>query len=1492
MPQRRRLLRVVFPAAVALAAAGMLAEAKSQQPQTGLAAAPLSRFGGDRDGDARLDGNDRSRPADIGAVAVTVHPDPAVCAAGSRARWSVEGARLERVQILSAGPPECEVRVDLAPRLPRARGDKPPRVRIAVAAVRTRAEEAMTLDDRLVVALGDSVGSGEGNPPYPERQCHRSPAAGFEQAARLLASKREETSLTFVNLACSGARVPRGLLGKYDGIAPRRGTTLRAQVDRLRALAARRRVDAVLLSVGANDVHFGAVVAHCLAAVPRPCYARRFDPERRGAGLSADAEVGHALERLPERYARLEAELSRLSPPPPVIVTEYFDPTRGPRGRTCGLLTISRDEAAWASDELLAPLNLEIAAAAKRHGWRRAGGIADAFEGHGLCARGRRWVVTPGEAARQPDPPNGALHPNREGHRAIAERVVPQLASALGLEPQAASKDERLRDHLWDAAQDVLWLLLGAVVLGFVGLRVARRWQQSDADTGFGRLVRRLLAVPGAVAVRLEGGTMRRLIRLFTPRALPDPTGMVAARPRLPRLRLPRGVPELIARGAAFVLSALTLLGFVTFVGGAILWVRFWSARIPADQAVAATPEFELVAVGAQAIALFAVLGIVAVLVVWLLDGRGRPGRATRRGLAVLVVAELLVTVFVESFNGRERLQLMAGFAIATLLLLFLVDRAMKLPALLRGGASLLPVLGGWLRSFLRRQGPETEVTVPGRVALATTLVAIAVVVLALEEELSEWAAAPVVALAVAIGFRDAASTALRDLARSLPLALLGVALYFSIFADGRNRLILIAVPIALAAALFVVPLGIAGAVEDARDRDLEPPRIALAAAGLAVLLILLGRDEWWLLITAAIAVALAGGCLLIAGASGSSFGPYGLMVLISVPIFGATMAAVRNLNSPQVQPVAALTKAGETVCGIYVGDDDNRLWLAQVELSELGHVRRPRPRRSTLTWVPRDQIERSLLGPLQPVALAEDQALALRARLEDEPLAARTRVDAKTDRVTACGAGRRPPPVAASAARALAEKYQPELILDRHDRFWPVPVRTIFALQDRRAHTCRRIHADNPKACVRVASQAELPWSGGEGEWLEYPAADDLIGDQHRLMVEALGSVDPVRSSRLYFLVSRPRGREPETTTVQYWSFYTFNYLRVAEEIKSGGFHEGDFEHVGVLLSARTKQPRFLWMARHEKGEGRVFSWDEPALQKTAGGRPLVFVARGSHASYESCGRQLRPAAPLGLVDDRPTCDVARQLHLPAESTPMTDMSRVPWACWAGLYGHRRGKGWDRIPYLISDGPRGPLFQQEFGEVVSRPCVGLRDPGAREGVGEEVLPLAVATELRRRVGRLDPLVDQCADWFQPPVVGSYLVACDPPAYQRYVRSGFEEQGTADVRIDDLSRERPRIGAASLPAILRDANLARLDGLRVRAARRTDTHVYASCARGRRQLAALFTSVVLEPDRPLRVDDRDQRVWRLRDERGATVAKAAPELVRGSRIEGRLRCGR
>jgi lysophospholipase L1-like esterase len=137
--------------------------------------------------------------------------------------------------------------------------------------------------DLLVVSIGDSVASGEGDPDGPslfnprwlETRCHRSLRSGAAQAALALEAGSPHSAVTFLPLACSGATIDRGLLGPFGGV--QRNTALGdlpAQASQVARLQKLRRIDALLLSVGANDVYFGPLAEFC-AAVER-CPERRF----------------------------------------------------------------------------------------------------------------------------------------------------------------------------------------------------------------------------------------------------------------------------------------------------------------------------------------------------------------------------------------------------------------------------------------------------------------------------------------------------------------------------------------------------------------------------------------------------------------------------------------------------------------------------------------------------------------------------------------------------------------------------------------------------------------------------------------------------------------------------------------------------------------------------------------------------------------------------------------------------------------------------------------------------------------------------------------------------------------------------------------------------------------------------------------------------------------------------------------------------------------
>ncbi len=311
--------------------------------------------------------------------------------------------------------------------------------------------------DHLIVSIGDSIASGEGTPDKPEpgltwnnRQCDRSGLAGPAQAALRLEQADRHSSVTFVHLACSGASITGadvasgGLLTPYEGINP--GPPLDPQVVAAKALTGTRSVDALLVSIGANDAAFSDVVKECIALPFCNHISGVVDP--------FDAK----LAALPGRYTVLSGALTPWVPADKVFISEYPDPTITDSGAwdlSCvgdGLWpggTISDSEARWASEHLAAGLNQAVATAAQAHGWNYVGGISSGFARRGYCAADHD-IVQIGESRDRQGDINGAFHPNAAGHQryaaAIHAAVHAKLTASAPVPPSPHPLDDPLGD--------------------------------------------------------------------------------------------------------------------------------------------------------------------------------------------------------------------------------------------------------------------------------------------------------------------------------------------------------------------------------------------------------------------------------------------------------------------------------------------------------------------------------------------------------------------------------------------------------------------------------------------------------------------------------------------------------------------------------------------------------------------------------------------------------------------------------------------------------------------------------------------------------------------------------------------------------------------------------------------------------------------------------------------------------------------------------------
>jgi hypothetical protein len=318
---------------------------------------------------------------------------------------------------------------------------------------------------------------------WQSRSCHRSSFSAQAQAARLLEERDPRTSVTFVHLACSGATIPKGILGPYAGIEPG-AQDHPPQLDVVAALALVdpaqpelgpiRPVDAILLSIGGNDVNFAGIIEKCITHASCPdapvldavalaarsaycstaplwsrseCFAE-LAPPGFDTGLGAEDLFRSGLADLPASYAAIQTFLEESGLGGAAVhLTEYPDITRDESEALCGwhvtddletrqrnLLGFDSDEMAWAANVVFRELSGAMATTAGALGWRYVEGAAQRFRAHGYCSQ-QPWIVRLQQSFLVQAQPWGMVHPNAAGHAAWAEVIataVPEPGAGAG----------------------------------------------------------------------------------------------------------------------------------------------------------------------------------------------------------------------------------------------------------------------------------------------------------------------------------------------------------------------------------------------------------------------------------------------------------------------------------------------------------------------------------------------------------------------------------------------------------------------------------------------------------------------------------------------------------------------------------------------------------------------------------------------------------------------------------------------------------------------------------------------------------------------------------------------------------------------------------------------------------------------------------------------------------------------------------------------------
>ena len=311
-----------------------------------------------------------------------------------------------------------------------------------------RVRQTLPVRDVLVVALGDSFISGEGNPHvlwekpkivrgFPQSptqpaswwdaRCHRSLFTGAAIAAAKLAQWNKRISVTFVSYACSGAELYDGLMTGYRGretvrqVRARYKEHIQAPVDVYlgrhylqpqikeigKVLCAEdgrsvldectdfRRPDYLIVSSGGNEIGFSSIVKDLAL---RNCKADCKDDIERGV-----------IEKIGELQSGFQSLKRRLAPTNPhnVILTEYMDPTRFQNAKFCDdrrarqksffgfkhFIGIRAHESRFAFEKVLVKLNAELKDVATSLGWRIVDDLQALSRRKGYCSD-KSWFNT------------------------------------------------------------------------------------------------------------------------------------------------------------------------------------------------------------------------------------------------------------------------------------------------------------------------------------------------------------------------------------------------------------------------------------------------------------------------------------------------------------------------------------------------------------------------------------------------------------------------------------------------------------------------------------------------------------------------------------------------------------------------------------------------------------------------------------------------------------------------------------------------------------------------------------------------------------------------------------------------------------------------------------------------------------------------------------------------------------------------------------------
>ncbi len=333
--------------------------------------------------------------------------------------------------------------------------------------------------DYVIVGMGDSFGSGEGNPakkktyaltwrttrwwnadgttdPEAASDCHRSSESGFYKTVRRLKSTFTHFNFINKNFACTGAKIqdlysrsyipPTEQNTQTDGDWTR-NTEYPAQILQIDAwlrekepVQSRARIDAMYISIGGNDAGFAPAIEHCIGVdncVTENRVIRDLNESINNTLLNAYTLLWRTVNSA-DRYAI----------PRSVVISEYPNFIKNENGQWCvsddfPLERVTSNEWSYLWEQIGAPLLTKIREFAATKNWAIAP-MEDRYKYNVLCDSNDRenaWVNN--DEFAQDNQGNdmlgnvglilsmGMVHPNDRGYEAYADAIEPQLRAQI-----------------------------------------------------------------------------------------------------------------------------------------------------------------------------------------------------------------------------------------------------------------------------------------------------------------------------------------------------------------------------------------------------------------------------------------------------------------------------------------------------------------------------------------------------------------------------------------------------------------------------------------------------------------------------------------------------------------------------------------------------------------------------------------------------------------------------------------------------------------------------------------------------------------------------------------------------------------------------------------------------------------------------------------------------------------------------------------------------